>query len=402
LIRGARQLLTMRGPAGPRSGAALAELGLIHDGSVLICDGRIVEVGPTRRVENLAGARNAVDVNAAGRVVIPGFVDSHTHLAFPPPGDASFDHEAAVAEIRSTNTRRLQRRLRGYLDAMARHGSTTVEAKTGCGPDEGAEMKILRVLASLSASPVDLVPTFLVRLPSHRAGRGREPLAAYLDLLPKVRRRGLAAFADFKWETAPDRLATVHRLMDAARENGYPCKVHADEPNAGGAMRAAVERMAATVDHLEWATAAEARAMSGSAGVATLLPYVSFESGGPGAPARALVEAGVPVALATNFNPRLQASLNMQTAVALACLRMRLTPAEAIAAATINGAFAVGRGSSIGSLEVGKIGDAVVLDAADYRDLAHRFGANLVHMTVKRGDIIYREGAVAGNLEEPE
>lgn len=395
MIRGARQLLTLRGASGPRGGPAMGELGLIQDGSLLIRDGRIVEVGPTRRVENLAEARTAQEINASGRVVMPGFIDSHTHLAFPPPGTAGLDLEAASRDIRATNGSRIARRARGYLDAMARHGTTTVEVKTGCGPDESAELKILRALASLQDAPVDIVPTLLIRLPAETAASHLDALAVYRELITKVRRRGLAAFADFAWETTRERLATLAECMEAARGAGFACKVHACQPNAGAATRAAIERLAVSVDHLEWATPAEAGLLGDSCIMATLMPYASFQSGGPGAPARALIDAGVPVALATNFNPLLLPCLNMQTVVALACLRMRLTSAEAITAATINGAWAVGRGQIAGSLEPGKQADVIVLDAADHQDVARRFGANLVHLTVKRGEIIYTEGKVA-------
>jgi len=338
-----------------------------------------------------------VDINAAGRVVMPGFVDSHTHLAFPPPGAAGLDTEAAAREIRTTNGQRLERRVHGYLEAMARHGTTTVEVKTGCGPDERAEIKILRVLSALKRVPVDVVPTFLFRMPASSHGASPETAWAFQELMPKIRRRGLAAFADVQWEGDAGRLACLLRYLEVARELGFHRKVHADQPDAGAAIQAAIEGLASTIDHLEWATAAEACRLAGSSTMATLLPYASFQSGGPGAPARALIDAGVPVALASNFNPLLTPTLNMQTVVALACLRMRMTAAEAISAATINGAHAVGRAHRTGSLEPGKLADLLILDASDYQELARRFGTNLVRMTIKRGEIIYKEGAVSGN-----
>jgi imidazolonepropionase len=280
---------------------------------------------------------------------------------------------------------------------MARHGTTTVEVKTGCGPDERAEIKILRVLSALKRVPLDVVPTFLLRVPANGNGAPSETGRVLRELMPKIRRRGLAAFADVAWESDADRLACLVRCLELARELGFPCKVHADQPNAGAAIQAAVERLASTIDHLEWATASEARLLAGSSTMATVLPYASFQTGGPGAPARALIDAGAALALATNFNPLLTPTLNMQTVVALACLRMRMTAAEAISAATINGAHAVGRAHRTGSLEPGKLADLLILDASDYQELARRFGTNLVHMTIKRGEIIYQEGAVTGS-----
>src|ERR1019366_2691151 len=157
LIRGARQLLTARGDRAPRSGPSLNELNVIQDGAVLIQDGILVEVGPSRRVENLAPARNAIEVNAAGRGVMPGFVDAHTHLMFPPSGVNAADPGCAARAVHTATGQRLQHRAKAYLDAMARHGTTTVEVKTGSGLDEYAEAKLLRVLAALRRETLDLV-----------------------------------------------------------------------------------------------------------------------------------------------------------------------------------------------------------------------------------------------------
>ncbi len=355
-----------------------------------------MEVGPTRRVENLAEARKAVEINAAGRVVMPGFVDSHTHLAFPPPASGELGTEGAARALRATNGQRLETRARGYLQAMARHGTTTVEVKTGCGPDESAELKILRVLSALERDPLEVVPTFLFRLPPV-SGNGFHAEADWVfrELMPKIRRRRLARFADIAWEGDPERLDCLVRCLEVARTLGFASKVHADLPGSQAAVTAAVGHFASTIDHLEHAHPSEACLLAGSCTMATLLPCVSFHSGAGNAPARALIDAGVAVALATNFNPAHTPTLNMQTVVALACLRMAMTPAEAICAATINGAHALGRADRTGSLEPGKTADLLLLDVSDYRELARRFGTNLVHMTMKRGEFIYKEGAVA-------
>jgi imidazolonepropionase len=364
---------------------------------LLIRDGMLVEVGPTRRVENLAEARKAREVNAAGRVVMPGFVDSHTHLAFPLPASGEAGTETAARAIRATNGRRLEMRFRGYLQAMARHGTTTVEVKTGCGPDESAETKILRVLCALERDPLEVVPTFLCRMPPSAEGDGFQAKLEWIfrELMPRIRRRRLAQFADIAWEGEPERSASLVRYLAVARELGFACKVHAEQPDSEAAIVAAVSHFAASIDHLEHAGPAEARLLAGSCTMATLLPCASFHSGAGNARARTLINAGVAVALATNFNPSHTPTLSMQTVVALACLRMDMTPAEAIAAATINGAHALGRADRSGSLEPGKLADVLLLDISDYRDMAHRFGANLVHMTMKRGEFIYTEGAVA-------
>ena len=404
LIRGARQLLTLRGSHGPRCGSALNELGLIPDGALLVRDGVVLEAGATRRLENLAEARGAEDVNAAGSVVMPGFVDSHTHLAFPPPG-ADEGLEQAARLIGATNGQRLEMRVRGYLQSMARHGTTTVEVKTGCGPDPSAEAKILRVLAALKRDPLDVIPTFLGRLPASGGDEVDSAAGSILhDLLLKLKRRRLAQFADVAWEGDPGRHELFVGFLAAARSLGLACKVHAAEAAPRAAITAAVQQFAVSVDHLEYAVAEEAALLAGSCTMAVLLPAASFHRGGPSAPGRALVDSGAAIALATNFNPRRTPTLNMQTVVALACMQLGLTAAEAISASTINGAHALGRAARTGSLEPGKLADVLILDASDYRDLARNFGGNLVRRTMKRGVFIYSEGDVAhqnGRLHPP-
>src|ERR1022692_3250281 len=200
----------MRGSKVPRRGAELEELGIISDGSLLIKDGVIDQVGPTRRVENLTAARGAVEISAVGRVVMPGFVDSHTHLMFPPPypaGEARREHQSAVKLLLTMTGQRLAWRGRAYLKAMARHGTTTVEAKTGCGPHESAETKVLRVLAALQGKPLDIVATSLFRIPPAGDSSPESDAAAAEwmcgELMPKIRRRRLARFADLEWDPEP-------------------------------------------------------------------------------------------------------------------------------------------------------------------------------------------------------
>jgi imidazolonepropionase len=391
-------LLTLRGSRTPRCGAGLNELGVIADGAVLIADGILREVGPSRRLENLGAARDAVEINAAGRVVMPGFVDCHTHLAFPPP-DAPEEHrETAERALTSDTGKRTAARWLAYLGAMARHGTTTVEVKTGAGPNEDAEKKMLRVLSILQDEPLNLVPTFLFRLPPResmsQAAIEEYAKALFRDLFPRIRKRNLAQFADLAWDAEPSHHPWFDRYLAAARAAGFGCKVHADGMYASAAIAMAVRNLAVSIDHLEHATPSEAAMLGGSPTMATLLPCASFHSGLGNAPARALVDSGVPIALGSNFNARHNPTLNMQTVVSLACLRLGLTPSEAISAATINGAHALGCATKTGSLEPGKEADIAMLNVSDYRDLANHFGANLVHATMKRGEVIYREGNI--------
>ncbi|HMC62998.1 MAG TPA: amidohydrolase family protein, partial [Candidatus Solibacter sp.] len=264
----------MRGPKGPRRGLALDELSIISDGALLVRDGVVLEVGPSRRVENLALARDAVEINAAGRVVMPGFVDSHTHLAFPLIGAGSGDHDAAVRAVRANTGQRLEAKARAYLEAMARHGTTTVEVKTGCGPDESAESKMLRVLSVFKQEPVEVIPSFLFRLP-HRGGDGGYQEAADWvmgDLLPKIWKRGVAQFADVAWDSDPESYQYFDQYLQVARGLGFSLKIHADHLDPRTALAMAVDHAVVSIDHLEHATEEEAAILGPRGVIATLLP----------------------------------------------------------------------------------------------------------------------------------
>jgi len=366
----------------------------------------VIEVGPTRRIENLSLARQAIEVSADGRVVMPGFVDSHTHLLFPVPGTPCGDPEASLHSLRATTSTQLKMRASAYLQAMVRHGTTTVEIKTGCGTANDAEMKILRVIAELQKEPPEVVSTFLFRPPPISDIRGQSPERPWRhvssEFLPRISRRGLIGFADLAWHEFTNQIrfqstewaAWPTGYLQVARSLGLGRKLHADGERLAGAIAAAVQHHATSIDHLEHATAGDAAALGQSNVVVTLLPCASFYEEERYAPARAFVDAGAPLALASDFNPRRSPSLSMQTVVSLACLRMGLTPEEAISAATINGAYALGRGELVGSLECGKLANLLLLNVSDYRELAHSLGANLVRMVMRRGEIVYEEGRV--------
>ena len=247
----------MRGPKGMRRGMQLSELGMIPDGAVLIRDGIIQEVGPSRRVEALAEARGATEIDATGRVVMPGLVDSHTHLIFPPALSAAGPvGETALRTLLSTTAQRLAHRGRGHLEALARHGTTTVEAKTGCGPLEPAETKILRVLHVLQGHPLDVIPTFLFRpcLPGLDAGVAEWVLN---ELMPKIRRRNLARFADVLWDNEPEHEPLFRRFLETARSLGFVCKIHAERSAIAGAVAAAVGHSVVSIDHVDGITAGD-------------------------------------------------------------------------------------------------------------------------------------------------
>jgi imidazolonepropionase len=368
------------------------DLGVIPGGAVLIRDGILQEVGPSSRVENLATARGAQEIDATGRILLPGLVDSHTHLFYPPPGERGATEEGAAAAIRSSSAWLLETRLEPYLNAMLRHGTTTVEVKTGCGADPAAETKALRVLSSLRWSALEVLPTFLLRLPEQAAEA--EVARILTEMAPKIYGRRMARFGDLYWDDRPGRHDLYARYLEMARENGLPFKLHAQGPGCAAALALAVGHRALSVDHLEHITAEQAELLAHSRTVATLLPAGALFGDGPVAPGRLLIESGAAVALASNFNPHHTPVYNMQTVMALACLEMALTPAEAISAATINGAYALDRADRIGSLELGKDADLMLLNTDDYRDAARYVGANLVHLTMKRGKCVYWEGGV--------
>jgi imidazolonepropionase len=398
LIRGARQLLTLRGPKDPRRGAQLKELGIVYDGAMLIRDGLVAEVGPSRRLENLDDARDATEINAAGRVVMPGFVDSHTHLLWPPAGPDGADPERALRYIRMATGQRIESRAREILETMARHGTTTVEVKTGFGPEENVEAKLLRVLAALSDQPVETMATFLWNPPEHGTEEALE--IATNVILPRIRRGRLAHFADVAWRDDPALAPGMRRYLHTAGALGFRCKVHAHRPLPAAAIVEAAAHRAVSVDHLEHAAEEEARLLAGASIIATLLPADTFRLRGPAAPARIFADNGVAIALASNYNPHLTPTFNMQSVVSMAARELGLTTEEAICAATINGAHALDVAARTGSLECGKSADVLILNANDYRELSANFGGNLVRMALRHGEPIYREAAVGpGNPE---
>jgi imidazolonepropionase len=366
---------------------------MISDGALLIRDGLVEEAGPTRRVENLAAARGATVIEASGRVVMPGFVDSHTHLVYPPRADRADDRESAARAMRTWTAGWIETRTKPYLEAMARHGATTVEIKTGCGPDEAAEVKALKVIAALDGRPVEVVPTFLLRAP---LGCSDEDVAEIVtELPPRIQRRGMASFFDLWWDGVASRQDDYTRYLKFAEASGIDRKVHAEGQGCSTGLALAIGLRATSIDHLEHITEDGIRLLANARTVATVLPSMILQGWGPIAPARRMISEGAALALGTNFNPHNAPTWNMQSVIWLACRQMMLRPAEAVSAATINSAHALGRGDRIGSLEPGKAADVLLLNTDDYRDLGRYFGVNLVHLTIKRGVPIYREGEVA-------
>jgi imidazolonepropionase len=308
---------------------------------------------------------------------------------------------SSVKAVRTAAPEELETQASRAIQSLVRHGTTTVEAKSGYGLDETGEMKTLVVLAAIDGQPLEIVSTYLgahLIPPEHAKNPDGYIDWMALEMMPRIRRQKLAAFADVYCDRGAFTIEQTRRYLAAAREIGFQLKIHAEQFSHTGAARLAVELEAASADHLEQADHEDAVALGNSSTVATLLPGSVFHLGlDRYAPARLLIENGAAVALATDFNPGTSPTCSMPMVLSLACTRMRMSPAEAISAATINGAHAIRRGHQLGSLDPGKQGDVILLNATDYREIPYYFGVNLVAATIKRGVVIYQQGQVSGS-----
>ena len=400
------QLVTLAGPRRPRVGAELRELSIVADGAMLVRDGLVERVGTRVEIEPLIGSECEV-LDACGRVVAPGFVDAHAHPVFAGDRADEFERRAAGASyqeiaaagggIRST-VRRTRAASEDELFASAlrrgewflRTGTTTVEAKSGYGLSVEDELKMLRVVRRLnSEGRLSYVPTFLGahEVPDEYRGRREQ----YLDLvveemLPRVAAEGLAEFCDVFCEERVFTVEESRRVLEAARAHGLYLRVHADQLTRGGGALLAAGLGAKTADHLEH-TDAEGIAALKRAGVQPiLLPGSVYALGSARYPAaREMIEAGLAVVLATDFNPGSSPTPSMTMILSLASTHMKMTPAEGLTAATVNAAYSLNRGDESGTLEAGKRADFVVHDCADYRELAYFFGVEHAHATYVGG-----------------
>ena len=413
LIVGASQLLTLRG-RGPRRGKALSNLGVINDGALLIRDGRIVAVGVRAKVEALPEAKTADNLFVGGRVVLPGFVDSHTHLVHAASraeeyelkiAGASYEEIArkgggilnSVKKLRAATSEALKKRALAALREFAANGTTTLEAKSGYGLDVTSELKILNLHQELlREQPLEIVSTFLgahVVPPEYRGTPGgpqRYVSMLIHRLIPEVAERKLAEFCDVFCDRGAFSRAQSEQVLEAGERHGLAPRIHAEQLTRTGAAQLGMQLGAASCDHLEQVNHADIRALGKSRTVATLMPGCDFHLGlKQYAPARSLIDGGAIVSLATDYNPGTSPTLSMPMILSLACTQLRMTPAEAITAATINGAYALRRDKDIGSLEVGKRGDVAIFDVEDYREIPYHFGVNKCWMTIKNGEIVH-------------
>lgn len=413
----------MRGRA-PRRAAALGNVGVLENGALLTHDGVIVAVGPRQEVEAHPLARNAQPLDAAGRVILPGFVDSHTHLVHAASRaeeyevritGASYEEIArrgggilnSVSKLRGATSDSLKQRALAALQQFTSYGATTIEAKSGYGLDAVSEIKILRLHKELSAAqPLDIVSTFLGAhaIPAEFRGRttgAKEYISLLVEkLIPQVAAEKLAEFCDVFCERGAFSVPQSKQILEAGKRHGLKPRIHAEQLTRTGGTQFAVKLGAASCDHLEKLNPSDIRALAKSNTAATLLPGCDFHLGlKQFAPARALIDAGAIVALATDYNPGTSPTVSMPMILSLACTQLRMTPAEAIAAATVNSAYSLARHKHIGSLEVGKLADVAIFDVDDYREIPYYFGMNTCHTTIKRGKIIYSRSSSWRGLE---
>lgn len=412
LIHSATQLLTLKG--GPQRGRALGTLGVIENGAVLVRDEKIVAVGKTDELR--AAYPNEPTLDASGSVVMPGFVDPHTHLIWG--GDRAKEFEmrlegakyldilaaggGIISTVRATRTASIESLIsqaRPRLLRMFATGTTTVEAKTGYGLQTATELRLLKALLALDdEGPLDLAITFLG---AHAiAPEYKDKPQEYTDLVTETMLpilcqwwethapRKSYPFVDVFCETGAFTLEQSRQVLTKARSLGFPLKIHADEFDNLGGVSLAVELGAVSADHLVKTSDADIAALGKSDTVAVSLPCTPFGlAESEYTPAKKILDADGILAIATDCNPGTAWNESMQFAIALACRYLKLTPAQAIAASTINSAHAIRRADVIGSLEEGKQADMLVLSVPDYRNLGYRFGTNLVKQVIKRGRV---------------
>jgi len=399
----ASQLVTLAGPQQPRVGSDMSDLAIIHDGGMLITDGKIDMVGSSDRIEKNASSAEIID--AGGRVVLPGFVDAHTHLVFAGNRLDDFERRArgetyeqiakagggiwsTVEKTRAASGDELFAQAQKHTEWFLRCGTTTVEAKSGYGLTVEDELKILRVMSRLNEeTPLEIVPTFLGAHAVPREMDADEYIELVIDeMLPRIATEKLAEFCDVFCERGYFDVKKSRRILTAARELGLRLRIHADQLTSSGGEKLAAELEATTADHLEKTDEQGIAAMKSVGVQPVLLPGSVYVLGWTDYPrAREMIEAGLAVVIATDFNPGSSPTASMPMILSLACTQMKMSPPEAITAATINAAYSLNRGDRIGSLERGKLGNFSVFDCEDYRELAYWFGTPQTHSVYVKG-----------------
>lgn len=410
LITNANELVTLTGwSEKPAVGSQMRELGIIKGGGVAVQNGKIVAVGKTSKIERRFSSEECID--AAGKTVTPGFVDPHTHLVFAGSREDEFEMRIkgasyieilksgggilkTVRETRKASEERLVESCKKTLDVMLEHGTTTIETKSGYGLTLKDELKCLRVIQRLNKEhPVAIVPTFLGAhaVPPEYKNNPNDYVKLVTDqMIPAVADQKLAEFCDVFCERDVFNIEQSRRVLSVGKDYGLKPKIHADELTPLGGAELAAEIGAVSADHLLYSSDEGLKLMAERGVIAVLLPSAAFSlMAEKYADAGKMMEIGVPVALGTDFNPVCWME-NQQLVIALACRQMKMTPAEALTASTINAAHAVGRADEVGSLEPGKKADILVLNIPNHRFLGYRFGTNHVSHVVKEGKLVVR------------
>jgi imidazolonepropionase len=407
------QLVTLAGPARPRVGPELLELSIVHDGALLVDAGRIVGCGPREEIEKQIQTSDCEIVDAGGRIVLPGFVDAHTHPVFGGTRANEFEERAAgatyqeiaargggiqstVRATRAATLAELTAAGKRYARWFLRGGTTTVEAKSGYGLTLEDELKLLQTFRRLNQeTPLRYVPTFLGAhdiAPEYKSRREQYVSLLIDEMLPRVAQEKLAEFCDVFCEAKVFTNDESWKILSAARCQGLGLRMHADQLSLSGGAKLAAELGTTTADHLEH-TDEEGIAALQTAGVQpVLLPGSVYALGSSKYPAaRAMIEAGLAVVLATDFNPGSSPTPSMTMVLSLAATHLKMLPAESITAATINAAHSLNRGHELGSLEPNKVADFVIHDCEDYRELAYFFGIEHAWKVFAGGKLAYQQ-----------
>lgn len=410
LIINARQLITLKGPARARARKEADELSIIENGAVAIKDEKILAVGTTEEIK--ANYISDKIIDASGKVVMPGFVDPHTHPVFVHTRENEFAMRikgrsyveisqsgggirSSIEAVREASEDELYGLAEKRIKKMILNGTTTLEAKSGYGLSTESEIKMLKVIKLLNENlPIDIVPTFMGahEFPIEYKDNHEEYIRILKEeMMPEVKKQNLAEYCDIFTEDHVYNIQQSRDILNHAKKLGYKLRMHADEIKPIGGAELAAEVGAISADHLGAASDEGIQALSKAGVIATLLPGTIFSLGMKSyARARDMIDADVPVALATDYNPGSCNCDSMQFIITLACLQMKMTPAEAIVASTINAAYSLEMGDRIGSLEVGKQADILIMDMPSYKFLPYHFGSNNVETVIKNGEVIWK------------
>ena len=409
LIINAKQLLTLQGPAKARAGKEADELSILENGALAIKGEKILAVGTTEEIK--ANYISDKIIDASGKVVMPGFIDPHTHPVFVHTRENEFEMRikgksyveisqkgggirSSIEAVRKASEDELYELAEKRVWRMIRNGTTTLEAKSGYGLSTESEIKMLKVIKRLNDSlPIDIIPTFMGahEFPTEYKDNHEEYIRILKEeMMFEVKKQNLAVYCDIFTEEHVFNIEQSRDILNRAKELGFKIRMHADEIKPIGGAELAAEVGAVSADHLGAASDEGIAAMKKAGVIAILLPGTIFSLGMKSyARARNMIDSGLPVALATDYNPGSCNCDSMQFIITLACLQMKMTVAEAITAATINAAYSLERGDKVGSLEIGKQADILIMDMPSYKFLPYHFGSNNVQIVIKKGKIIW-------------